>query len=119
MRSKILPPAVLALILTLVACSKKTVVEPDKAHVPGEQSGPAWVLSMKSACADGSKEKCLGYYGFSVDATGKYKVGEELASHPTRIRNLSPEELKAIDELVSPYIAALRSDAHPNEKCSP
>jgi hypothetical protein len=41
----------------------------------GSASGPAWTLSFQSSCLDGQDDQCVGKYGFSVSADGKYLVG--------------------------------------------
>ena len=39
------------------------------------QSGPAWQLTLKSACSNAAQDQCLARYGFTVDADGNYQVG--------------------------------------------
>src|SRR4051812_40666331 len=65
MKSRIMMMA-LVCGLALTACSKSN--EEKKATQQGGQTGPEWSLSLESKCLDGSKETCVAYYGFAVDA---------------------------------------------------
>jgi hypothetical protein len=60
----------------------------------------------------------VGYYGFTVDATGKYTVGSDLTSHPARVRQLAADEAQAIGELAKPFVDALRAGTQAQEKCA-
>jgi hypothetical protein len=115
MKTKLTIVAGLALSLALAACSKShpSAAAPQK----GGQTGPEWSLELKTKCLDGTQDKCVGYYGFSVDATGKYTVGAELASHATRIRALANDENQAVLSLVKPYLEALTKGTEKKESC--
>lgn len=55
------------------ACSSSSAQQPGQSAQP--QSGPAWTLTLKSACVDAAQDQCVGKYGFSVSADGAYQVG--------------------------------------------
>jgi len=106
--------ATLAICIALAACSKN---DAKKGTDQGGQQGPEWTLSLKSTCTDGSKDSCLGYYGFAVDAAGKFTIGAEHPSHAPRVRALAVDEAQAVEALVKPLVAALKAHANAAEKC--
>jgi hypothetical protein len=64
-------------VLMIAGCS--SAKQPDAAAVaaPSVNHGPAWTLTLKSNCtAYGEADQCVGKYGFSVTADGKYQVGK-------------------------------------------
>jgi hypothetical protein len=111
---RLLPSAALVLMLAFNACSKSEV---KKATDQGGQAGPEWALTLKATCTDGSTDTCLAYYGFSVDAAGKYTIGATHAAHKPRVRALAVDEVSALEPLLAPYLAALRANTAPVEKC--
>jgi len=112
MNSKILI-LTLALGMAATACDSS----PSPAKQKSGQSGPEWTLTFKNTCADGSKETCLGFYGFSVDASGKYTVGAELAGTPARVKTLDADEFAAVQKLADPFVAALKTGSRAAEAC--
>src|ERR1700678_449390 len=69
-----------------------------------KDTGPAWTLTLKSQCADGTDATdCLAFYGFSVDADGQYKVGPSPANE-TREAVMQDADRTALAAAIKPFL---------------
>lgn len=75
---------------------------------PAAQTGPAWTLSLSSACANSAQEQCVAKHGFSVDADGKYQVGPGPQGQ-VRTGTLTDSEFSSIKDVAQPALAALNA----------
>ena len=81
---------------------------------PQSQTGPAWALTLNSACVGTAQNQCLAKYGFSVDATGKYQVGPGPQGQ-VRTGMLSEAELTDLKAQIQTSVAsaqAVRAEGH-------
>ena len=81
-------------------------------------TGPAWTITLKSACDDGTDPtNCVAYYGFSVDADGNYKLGPSPENH-TKVDKLSDSDRNAISDAIKPFLGVNRSQASAGQTCT-
>jgi len=121
---------------SIAGCSKKASVGAVADHSPTEtpapapmpaptsasqpaaplQSVPAWTVQLVSTCTTGTADQCVGSYGFSASADGKFQVGPGPQGQLVT-GNLTPDELKSLHDNVELGNAAgaTASDASANE----
>jgi hypothetical protein len=101
--------SMLCLGLGLAACSDSA----DKSQ-PGASDdsarGPAWSLTLKSACAGAETDQCVAKYGFSVTADGKYQVGPG-PQNQFRKGSLSESEMSELNSKLQAALAGAALDA--------
>jgi hypothetical protein len=99
--------------LAFAGCGKSAKnAQPGDAQQP--QTGPAWSLTLKSACTVAEEGQCLAQYGFTVSADGNYKVGPGPQGQ-LRAGSLTDSELADLKNQVQTAItstAAVRAEGH-------
>jgi hypothetical protein len=94
--------AVLGLSAVAMACNGSS--KNDQPGSNGQDArGPAWTVKLQSTCLNPADDQCVGKYGFSVDADGKYQAGP----HEGQVRTgtLTAEEMSELNSKLAPVLA--------------
>jgi hypothetical protein len=100
--------------------SEQPVSEPDKKK-EDDKTPPApstaWKLHFSSTCEELAPEKCLGFYGLTLQSDGNFQIGPAGADGRTFHGSLEPSELQTLSESLAATLNGISTTVEDKELC--
>lgn len=115
MRRFMMANAIVCMSVLFVACSSSSSGSKPASQAGQPASGPAWSLTLKSACVKAGEDQCVAKHGFTVSADGKFQVGPGPKGQVIQ-GSLADADFSALKARVETAISAAQLGASAAEK---